>query len=288
MRLICPNCDAQYEIDEHVIPDAGRDVQCSNCGHAWFQDPEGHEDDAQPVNHGGENPNTYRDDATDPNDPNPQAAIDALIREDQDADETPEPEEQEQEPDDTPPAPEISQRRGLGDDVRDVLREEASRETRARRGEPESLETQEELGLDEGRSLRNKHGVAAQERMARLRGLDVGEDTRADKGATGRELFPDIEEINDSLIPIGSDKVVDDFTEPKPRKSGFSRGFAIMLVLATIIVAIYVNAPLISEKVPALTPYLDNYISYMNQAREWLDQMVRLALSKVQTARGEG
>lgn len=37
MRLICPNCAAQYEVDASVIPDAGRDVQCSNCGQTWFQ-----------------------------------------------------------------------------------------------------------------------------------------------------------------------------------------------------------------------------------------------------------
>ncbi len=37
MRLICPSCGATYEVDESVIPEAGRDVQCSNCGHAWFQ-----------------------------------------------------------------------------------------------------------------------------------------------------------------------------------------------------------------------------------------------------------
>jgi predicted Zn finger-like uncharacterized protein len=38
MRLICPNCVAQYEVDENVIPAEGRDVQCANCGHIWFQD----------------------------------------------------------------------------------------------------------------------------------------------------------------------------------------------------------------------------------------------------------
>ena len=38
MRLICPNCVAQYEVDEDVIPTEGRDVQCANCGHNWFQD----------------------------------------------------------------------------------------------------------------------------------------------------------------------------------------------------------------------------------------------------------
>ena len=39
MRLICPNCSAQYEIDASLIPDEGRDVQCSNCGHNWYELP---------------------------------------------------------------------------------------------------------------------------------------------------------------------------------------------------------------------------------------------------------
>ncbi|MEI4471489.1 zinc-ribbon domain-containing protein [Frigidibacter sp. MR17.24] len=41
MRLTCPNCAAQYEVDAQMIPDTGRDVQCSNCGQMWFQPPEG-------------------------------------------------------------------------------------------------------------------------------------------------------------------------------------------------------------------------------------------------------
>ena len=39
MRLVCPNCSAQYEVDGSMIPDEGRDVQCSNCGHTWFELP---------------------------------------------------------------------------------------------------------------------------------------------------------------------------------------------------------------------------------------------------------
>lgn len=35
MRLICPRCGAQYEIDGAAIPPAGRDVQCSACDHVW-------------------------------------------------------------------------------------------------------------------------------------------------------------------------------------------------------------------------------------------------------------
>ncbi len=39
MRLVCPNCAAQYEVDDSAIPPAGRDVQCANCGDTWFQHP---------------------------------------------------------------------------------------------------------------------------------------------------------------------------------------------------------------------------------------------------------
>ena len=39
MRLTCPKCDAQYEIPDDAIPTAGREVQCSNCTHAWLQTP---------------------------------------------------------------------------------------------------------------------------------------------------------------------------------------------------------------------------------------------------------
>ena len=44
MRLICPSCDAQYDVPAGVIPQGGRDVQCSDCAHTWFQP---HPDDAE-------------------------------------------------------------------------------------------------------------------------------------------------------------------------------------------------------------------------------------------------
>lgn len=45
MRLICPNCGAQYEVPDDVIPETGRDVQCSNCGDTWFQKHPDHDPD---------------------------------------------------------------------------------------------------------------------------------------------------------------------------------------------------------------------------------------------------
>lgn len=37
MRLTCPECAAQYEIADGLIPPQGREVECSACGHGWHQ-----------------------------------------------------------------------------------------------------------------------------------------------------------------------------------------------------------------------------------------------------------
>ena len=84
MRLTCPNCGAQYEVDGSMIPDDGRDVQCSNCGHTWFQHPDGMAGEAQdaspetavenlpeaepPAAAESEEPQTTADTASDPED----------------------------------------------------------------------------------------------------------------------------------------------------------------------------------------------------------------------------
>ena len=36
MLIKCPNCNAQYEVPNDIIPATGRDVQCSNCSKTWF------------------------------------------------------------------------------------------------------------------------------------------------------------------------------------------------------------------------------------------------------------
>ena len=37
MRLVCPNCKANYEIPRDAVPISGREVKCASCGHSWFQ-----------------------------------------------------------------------------------------------------------------------------------------------------------------------------------------------------------------------------------------------------------
>ncbi|MFV0359879.1 zinc-ribbon domain-containing protein [Tropicimonas sp.] len=40
MRLICPNCGARYAVDPGVIPETGREVQCSSCRKIWYFRPD--------------------------------------------------------------------------------------------------------------------------------------------------------------------------------------------------------------------------------------------------------
>ncbi|QRZ12318.1 zinc-ribbon domain-containing protein [Paracoccus methylovorus] len=54
MRLTCPRCAAQYEIAESAIPAAGREVECSSCGHVWRQPGPGNS--APPSQMGPRNP----------------------------------------------------------------------------------------------------------------------------------------------------------------------------------------------------------------------------------------
>ena len=36
MIITCPNCNKQFKIDNSLIPDDGRDLQCGLCNHIWF------------------------------------------------------------------------------------------------------------------------------------------------------------------------------------------------------------------------------------------------------------
>ena len=36
MIISCPNCKKQFKINNSLIPDEGRDLQCGSCNHVWF------------------------------------------------------------------------------------------------------------------------------------------------------------------------------------------------------------------------------------------------------------
>lgn len=123
MRLICPDCGAQYEVPARVIPDEGRDVQCSACGNTWFQTASAgtSEDGSAPTAQQDQDdvtPNADMDEAQEPADIEPPIEHDAV---DTDA---------------SDPAPEViadtPPRRALDPQIAAILQEEAAREQQAR------------------------------------------------------------------------------------------------------------------------------------------------------------
>lgn len=280
MRLICTNCDAQYEVDDSVIPEGGRDVQCSNCGHAWFQP--GRFDG--PADGGNGAPEA----ASAP----PEPAGGGYVEDDEAAD-IPE-DTREVEPSGegagVPPAAMPPPSSQLDDDMLAILREEAERETRARRAEGTAdLEMQADLGLPEAGAVRSDrrdaagsaadvaegpHGAGGDERVADLSAAD-DDLPRGHR----RELLPDIETINSTLRATNARTDDDDGIETPEVKArergGFRLGFSISLIVAVVLLALYVLAPSLAQQVPALSPALSAYVSAINEARMWIDEMMR-------------
>ena len=266
MRLTCPNCDAQYEVPDDVVPPEGRDVQCSACGKTWFQ-PAASAPEHEDFDHARQSAR-----------PGPEDASDAA----------PEPAPA------TPPQPAAPQRQ-LDPEVASVLREEAERESRVREAERGAVESQPDLGLDDMRRTEDEQAQRARqsrERMARLRGKDpkAPEPTpsapaAAAAAASGsrRELLPDIEEINSTLRstdqPRKSEASEEIAAEPeRTARSHFRRGFTWVLLLVAIAALIYAYSPQIAETAPGLAPALESYVIWVNGLRGWLDAQVLAAL----------
>jgi predicted Zn finger-like uncharacterized protein len=252
MRLVCPNCDAEYEVDASVIPDGGRDVQCSNCGHAWFQIPPEVEAEIAAEEALYEAPPAL----TEP-DPVPGPA--------------PEPEP---EPIRTPP--ELPQQ-SIDASVLAVLKEEAEREVEARRAEAPRMEVQTDMELPAPAAEAGGMGAVAR-RLARMKGVEPA------RPAVRSESFPEIEEINSTLRAssekrAGSAAVTTEMRPQAKTSSGFRSGFVLMLLLAVVIVALYVMAPKLAEQMPAAAGALTAYVSLVDAARLWLDATMQSAVT---------
>ncbi|MEL7092598.1 MAG: zinc-ribbon domain-containing protein [Pseudomonadota bacterium] len=283
MRLTCPNCDAQYEVADEVIPTEGRDVQCSNCGNTWYQ----YHPDHMPT------PDLAADTSPDLID---EPDIPGVDEERTDPTPPPPPPEPDPEP---APAPEPQdlepepQRRQLDDGVTDILREEAAREQQARAAQ--AIETQPDLGLDTVESETDRRAREARERMARLRGEDPGPAEAATTAAavgSRKELLPDIEEINSTLRATGARDTrtpdVDPNIAAPRRRNGFRNGFLTIIVLAAALIALYVFAPVVAQAVPQVDPYLSGYVTTIDGLRSWLNDRVAGGLQWLDAMASEG
>ncbi|WP_299418730.1 zinc-ribbon domain-containing protein [uncultured Shimia sp.] len=191
--------------------------------------------------------------------------------------------------------------RGLDDTVKDILREEVEYETQARAAEqPQSLETQGDLGLDQGEDRPAETDRRTGEAAARLRRLR-GEDDNATAAAvaatvrsskdTRRDLLPDIEEINSTLRTTGDSPRNPDLGQKSANKAsrarGFRLGFALVLLIAGAAVFVYSSHASLSQNYPQAAPYIDSFMSSANGARIWLDDQVTGLFLKLNALTGQ-
>jgi len=266
MRLVCPNCGATYEVPDDVIPDGGRDVQCSNCSNTWFQLPAGAELEEDP-NLSASVPEPSVDVPPEP--AAPESFSDDGYEDDDFEDDAPVSAQA------TPPKPTMSP------EAEDILRQEAEYAAQMRASDTADFETQPDLGLDIAETPRE---AQVRDRLSRLKGIEPEEiaavgatAVAAADGQSGsrRDLLPDIEEINSTL---NSADVVESETgshEPQKaedaRRKGFRRGFVGVLLIFAILILLYLFAPQIKAAVPALGGVLDSYTALIDGLRLQLD-----------------
>lgn len=300
MRLVCPNCGAQYSVDASVIPEAGRDVQCSNCGHTWFQEPEGGLQETSAATRIASQSAPRREPPPPPSPPptTGEAPAPAPAPSAPSSDAT--------SPDATP-GEAARPRRALDAAVMDVLREEAQREKAARAAEapasppppgdgaPEPGPAQDEP-QPQPQAERppeqavvapvppDERAIQAEEHKARMRGENPAAAVAALSGraAQRREMLPDIEEINSTLRASADptrtrEEIGAEALERERRRSrrGFRLGFGTVALIAAALTLLYTHGTRLSAAVPELDQPISRYIAAVNDGRRWLDTTLR-------------
>lgn len=238
MRLTCPNCGAQYEVPDSVIPFEGRDVQCSNCGNTWFQShPEneaGAAESVEPPVPPSEPEPAQPDQAPRGIDP----AVSDILREEAQR-ETQIREEEAQSNLESQPDLGLDE---AGDETERRARQASERMARIK-GETPAPVTNDADGT--------------------RRGLlpDIEEINSSLRSGEKQE--------KQHAVPADPAEV-----RPKPKKRGFTRGLALALLVAVILGFIYKLSPEIAQTVPQADPMLSAYVALVDQARLWLDTEV--------------
>lgn len=277
MRLTCPSCAAQYEVPPDAIPPTGRDVQCSACGHTWFEQPP------------ESAPRLLDPDASD--------GVPRVEGDEEEADDL-----AELRATDLPPDPgsammpdEPPPRSRVPPEVERILREEAQRESEARAEE----------------ALRRAAPGDAEPPPAepppsapmprRLRPRDLSEDPAPEPGlrppppeaespptpvrprrpARQVEREIDLDRINSTLRSqadqLGT-KAPQLQASPRRRRSGFGGGFLGTLLILAVLAGLYLYRPQIVTALPRTAAILDPYARAVGTGRDWLDRQVARVL----------
>ncbi len=236
MRLSCPNCHARYAVSASMIPAAGREVECSACGHVWFFVPAESQGTAEAA---------PAQDAPPAVETEPDAAPDDI-----DADAP------------IPPAHERMDPSALG-----VLREEAARETSARAAERDGAEPPETAAAPGGDGAAITPGPAQPRApyLATPQPSGGGDAPRPDRSTAETSLRRQVREraAAEAATPPAA-----------PRRDAGGRGFAtglgLVIALGALGALLYAGSDEIAAAWPPAEAALGAYVEAVDQARLWL------------------
>ncbi len=205
MRLVCPRCVAQYEVDDNAVPENGREVQCANCEHIWFQDSiqmlsEREPEDEKP-DLTAESFRTGEADIFDDLDGVGDAQFRTARNDDAEADENtlnPEIDDEDDEPRELPEG--IHK---VDKDVLDVLRSEAAFSSARATHDPEPAEAEEEqdeADQDELTAYLDAHSDDEADATAEI--ADAGPEAEAADSAEDFDPLSDLDAIRTQLSDI--------------------------------------------------------------------------------------
>ncbi|MCR9124560.1 MAG: zinc-ribbon domain-containing protein [Rhodobacteraceae bacterium] len=239
MRLICPNCGAEYQVSDDLIPPGGRDVQCSDCGIAWFQ----HGADGPALDLPQDLPEDLDEDA-DPSPPPkrklPPEVSDILRQE----------AELETQLRAAESAVGLETQTNLGlDDLPDFVEQPPARPVQRPRAQKAVSD-----------AVRDDRPARQSPRRSTLPDIDEINDTLRSSGDKKANRKPGRQ------TPRGGSS---------KRGSSFIRGFSVALFLVAGCVVIYANAPAIARALPQSDPALSAFVALIDQARLWLDLRLR-------------
>ncbi|MCV2866070.1 zinc-ribbon domain-containing protein [Albidovulum sediminicola] len=299
MRLVCPKCGAQYEIEDSLIPAAGRDVQCSDCGTAWFQKSAAaltaeaeasraamewseSTDLAGASDAPAQEPRASEPEEIPSSEPEPAPALAAAVQAE------PDPQPAEPEPQAEAPAAEpVFKRRAIDEATLSVLREEAERETQARVAEGTATapavphhEPAPERSMDIRAAEEAQPEPAAEPAPALVVEAAV-DGAEEDDRQSRKELLPDIEQINSTLRSTSGradDAVLKDAPQNLRRHRGAFR-FGLISALAAVatLVLLYALAPAIVGAFPGSEDRMAAYVEAVDGFRRWLETVVLAA-----------
>lgn len=284
MRLICPKCQAQYEIDGSLIPAKGRQVQCSSCGNTWLQKPDAAGSAAAAKGAGAASPEATAGAAPDSGD---GAAGSGAVRAVGSAAEPNAPTKASAEaPARKTPAEAQAgrepQRRQIDPSVLAVLRDEAAREAGARRPH---RSPGDETGLSRLHPNPVRENVAAATREAKAekrpaaqqptRPASFRPDQGPDPEAVGKRLRGIVERESNARAAAEAERT------GRRRRAGFRTGFVLAALISAAAIAAYVAAPEIVARTTGAEAALAEYVAAVDAARDWVDRTVDRLLAEL-------